>query len=707
MLNIVKSKSQQNKEIHTLVKKLRTFTFEEVGTEEWTNQKETLDRLNQLAHQNASKGEEEQVKSALIEHKKVIRSIHYPPNRCNQLNVIVHELIMIDLWVTKIWPQIQPSIYQNLGQGSFLKPYLIITTEMSCVNLLEILLYHQDACEATEDAVFELVEYGYRKLNHLHSLWAIIAETMTDVTAALIQMDEALDPVEKLNRKIDSIRFDVAISSLTLIRYITDHVIHLPVGITNSLLIANDVISSVCQLLQESRPWSTVVKRDKWRFIDHNWEKTPAADVLRLSKTEAQCWLILYNLLFQKETREKYPFTSSSQATLLRLRPLIHETLVDQLPILDQFQKFLDHLSIQTPPSSTANPIRVMQVSEYESMIDTMDWTKMGDLHLKMALEEDATTTLVPKNDKGREKEEKRLIEEIKPQTVEKEEDAPPCARCSAASWKRCARCKKEWYCSRECQVDSWPQHSASLLGKTTFATKHAVYPIHRPYASLSESLSRTSNSVSRGPENRATRPPPRSLKREGLQREYRSKEETEEPRDEEEKPEEKSDEMERDANGIPSVDYFTKKYGVTVGRSLYLRAARKAEDPDFTWQPDRRLNRRQMLEVKEAFRLAPTFKTKQLLSEKFKISMEAIDRITHSKWEPTTEQVKRQETNKVMERRLGKNSGVMGDIQEESRILSQIVDIYVRDPKDRQAVKHLRHTLTKMLDMVDSIDFR
>merc|ERR1711918_45688 len=37
--------------------------------------------------------------------------------------------------------------------------------------------------------------------------------------------------------------------------------------------------------------------------------------------------------------------------------------------------------------------------------------------------------------------------------------DEPKCAVCGQPAEKRCSRCKNEWYCSRECQVQAWEGH--------------------------------------------------------------------------------------------------------------------------------------------------------------------------------------------------------------------------------------------------------
>lgn len=36
---------------------------------------------------------------------------------------------------------------------------------------------------------------------------------------------------------------------------------------------------------------------------------------------------------------------------------------------------------------------------------------------------------------------------------------APRCVVCGELATKRCSRCKHEWYCRRQCQVEHWPRH--------------------------------------------------------------------------------------------------------------------------------------------------------------------------------------------------------------------------------------------------------
>ena len=37
--------------------------------------------------------------------------------------------------------------------------------------------------------------------------------------------------------------------------------------------------------------------------------------------------------------------------------------------------------------------------------------------------------------------------------------EKPTCGKCGKLATQRCSRCKTEWYCGRECQVQAWKSH--------------------------------------------------------------------------------------------------------------------------------------------------------------------------------------------------------------------------------------------------------
>lgn len=62
--------------------------------------------------------------------------------------------------------------------------------------------------------------------------------------------------------------------------------------------------------------------------MDHVWRPVPPADLLRLTKTEAQAWIALHFLLSDPECRRRWPLHSYRKATIMRVRRYLVRALV-------------------------------------------------------------------------------------------------------------------------------------------------------------------------------------------------------------------------------------------------------------------------------------------------------------------------------------------------------------------------------------------
>ena len=60
----------------------------------------------------------------------------------------------------------------------------------------------------------------------------------------------------------------------------------------------------------------------------------------------AQAWLAVYNILTGAESRSKALASSARCAAALRLRPLLTDILMDQLPVLKDLRRVLDELML-------------------------------------------------------------------------------------------------------------------------------------------------------------------------------------------------------------------------------------------------------------------------------------------------------------------------------------------------------------------------
>ena len=68
--------------------------MEDVGSPEWTRQRECLERLNVQAHHNAVTHSDEFVKEFLVSHDK--------------LGVLVHEPLVVEAWRDRVFPHFGP-----------------------------------------------------------------------------------------------------------------------------------------------------------------------------------------------------------------------------------------------------------------------------------------------------------------------------------------------------------------------------------------------------------------------------------------------------------------------------------------------------------------------------------------------------------------------------------------------------------------------
>ena len=84
------------------------------------------------------------------------------------------------------------------------------------------------------------------------------------------------------------------------------------------------------------------MEREVWE--DGKWQKVE--DYQKLSKVEGQVWIAIYNLLMTKESAEKYEITEYRKNQILRLRKYLNEVLLDQIPVLTELKRNLEHLSI-------------------------------------------------------------------------------------------------------------------------------------------------------------------------------------------------------------------------------------------------------------------------------------------------------------------------------------------------------------------------
>jgi zinc finger MYND domain-containing protein 10 len=172
--------------------------------------------------------------------------------------------------------------------------------EATIANLFEVLTYYETACVALGDAVLDLVDWCVRKITFL-----ISKAYGRPATAAPASTEEALKAglsesvQDSLSRQLADLRFGVGVVAVTILRYITEHVTKLPLGVMTRLLDTHgnwiwlhryqfvfkrswmpypaDALLLLVPLI-ENPPWTRRNKAKQWeKFIEQKWQEVLSA----------------------------------------------------------------------------------------------------------------------------------------------------------------------------------------------------------------------------------------------------------------------------------------------------------------------------------------------------------------------------------------------------------------------------------------------
>ncbi|CAM6014181.1 unnamed protein product [Sphagnum balticum] len=420
-----------------MVERIMSFPIEQVGSGKWLTQHGNLEKLNLQAHYNTMAHCDEFVMSALISHGK--------------MEVLIHELLVVELWKEKVFPHI---IKQLAAEASTITLQLILYQETTIVNLLEVILFHREACEAIgSDCLLELTDYCYRKLVYLNTQASEDAAYKERTAAELLDMK----PEEDLREKgAANMQFAIAICSLTILRYLTDYMSDLPLSVMARMLDSHDVIMALVPLVEDP-PWQRKCMRSNKivmeKYVEGKWTQVQPQDRFKLNKPDAQLWLALYNLIVDTRCRIKYTYDSFRRDQVLKLRRHLNDVLLDQLHILKDLKWAVEELVLQVAPSNTetkAGRLIIEQVPELrEKLASHRNWKNIAHMQLETVFSREMDPT-------AQQQQAQELLQMF--QFGEMMEQ-PTCAVCGKVAMQRCSRCKTEWYCGRDCQVSVWKTH--------------------------------------------------------------------------------------------------------------------------------------------------------------------------------------------------------------------------------------------------------
>lgn len=348
------------------IRQLRCFPIGEVCSSAWKDQREALERLNMCTHSNALQKTDDFVKAFLLEHEK--------------LSDVLHELLVMEVWRQRVLPSITDAVAHNPTAT-----YMFCAYESVLVNLLECICFYEEVVIGFGDDVLELIDYCWRQVNRLFSESDIHA-----VPAAVAKPNDGSTPTaenaaEHLQQQLREQRIARAMSCISLLWFIVDRLDALPLSAMNSILRKSDIPVGMSEVLL-LQPW---VRRaaaaggssEVLKFQSGGFAPAPGSEAQRVCVPEAHAWFCLHKLLCDAECRRQYPYTQHRKASLLRVRSLFNETLLDQLPALQDVQRALEELSFMQPPTGTEEKFKstlvIEQVPRFMSTIDTPaeDWS--------------------------------------------------------------------------------------------------------------------------------------------------------------------------------------------------------------------------------------------------------------------------------------------------------------------------------------------
>ena len=444
-------------------KKINEISFEKIGSAEFIQHHAYLSKLNMQEMKNILTGGEDIIMTQFIDNDK--------------LKLLIKELYIINTFKEKIYPNIKEKII-NLCS---IKSYFILYHEAVLVNLIENFLYSITACQAAEDYLVDVIEYSYKMISKYisykmknpddtlnygnNSLNNNIDEELSleeKIKKINEQVKDKKNDIKEMDNKYKEIEFQIAMSCINILRYISDHLEQLPFPVRHHMMNVKDV-PILFVTLMELRPWKRKIlkynqKENKKEEIEEIYENNNWTTLIehKLPKLEIQILITIYNLVMNQDNNKKYEITEYRQNQLLRLRKYFSEDLYDQIPQMMNLYRSLENMSLMTYGNTlTVNPFIVEMVP----ILSGNKIFKLTEEQIKLI-----GNNIVSKYFENLNRE--KLAKELEPvneiynlDNIEYFMEDPICAQCGKLANSRCSRCKSEWYCSKECQIKKWKEH--------------------------------------------------------------------------------------------------------------------------------------------------------------------------------------------------------------------------------------------------------
>lgn len=413
-------------EMDLYIKNLRNYRVSDIGTKFWFTNHELLVKIYQQAILEASGEREEVLKDKLILEGK--------------LKIFLNNAYAILVWRYKILPEL---LKFCLSPQSTLLFYTIFFHEATLVGLLEILLFHSEACEALEETSLDLIDYCHQAIVQLFAA----GDTSQDENTVN-------DEIEKYQR---SLQFRISIRCLSILSFLVENVQRISLSAGNRLMGIHDIPCVLSEVLHR-RPWLRQQHGVIEKFLDEDWRPVCGDEITLVSKTEAHTWFCLRECLLNSQMFGNYELNDFRQREISKCHGLLHDVLLDQLPPLVDLKQFL--VTLNMVPMGQKQKILLLE-----------ELPQIRDKHLKQVITEgvqkivkDHYRVLSFGDSKNLPVIAANLVNAYNLEAFDylfdqKDTQIHFCGMCGAFALKKCSKCQTTYYCSRQCQVKHWHTH--------------------------------------------------------------------------------------------------------------------------------------------------------------------------------------------------------------------------------------------------------
>ena len=210
-----------------------------------------------------------------------------------QVKTIIKDLLAIEAWRESVLPKLISDVAAN---NNVMRVYFTLYHEATLVNILEVFLFHKHVLESLGELSVELVDYCARRMAVLAvplSHNEVVSKAKATKTAA--EISEHIDKrtgVQEIADHRNDIEFKIGVAATTMARYLCEHFEALPLSAQTRILDTHDFIVMMVPLVEEP-PWTRRNGKGEWEKLGEGarWNKVERADLLKLTKCEAQIWL--------------------------------------------------------------------------------------------------------------------------------------------------------------------------------------------------------------------------------------------------------------------------------------------------------------------------------------------------------------------------------------------------------------------------------